>query len=325
VPRKSFLTTTSLIATRGCHNRCGFCYLSTKGLKMPYLVRDVEQVAREFADDDQPYGVFIDNNLGSEPDYLRRLCRELRPLGKIWSAAVTIDVTDDPSLVRDMALGGCTGVFVGFESLEDANLSDARKRTPKCDDYSRRVRILHDNGIQVNGSFVLGFDHDRRDVFQRTADWIERNRLECATFHIMTPYPATPLFRQMESEGRLLHKNWSLYDTAHVVFRPRHMSPDELAAGYAWLYERLFSHASIWKRRPLDPRAVPPYLAMSYLYKRSNRFWRFLIQHELTSSVWRPLVEMSRRRHLAFRSELDARPAPPRPARRSLAVVSAGV
>ena len=72
-PRNSFLTTTSLIATRGCHNRCGFCYLSTGGLHMPYLMRDVEQIVAEFRADDQPYAVFIDNNLGSRPDYLRRL------------------------------------------------------------------------------------------------------------------------------------------------------------------------------------------------------------------------------------------------------------
>jgi hypothetical protein len=109
LPRDCFLTTTSLIATRGCHNRCGFCYLSTRGLNMPYLVRDVEQIVREFLADDQPYAVFTDNNLGSKPEYLRRLCRALRPLEKIWSAAVTLDVTDDPSLVREMALAGCTG------------------------------------------------------------------------------------------------------------------------------------------------------------------------------------------------------------------------
>ena len=130
LPRRSFLTTTSLIATRGCHNRCGFCYLATDGLAMPYQVRDVEQVVDELRADGQPYAVFIDNNLGSRPEYLRRLCRALRPLEKIWSAAVTIDVTDDPSLVREMALAGCTGVFVGFESLADENLADARKKTP---------------------------------------------------------------------------------------------------------------------------------------------------------------------------------------------------
>jgi radical SAM superfamily enzyme YgiQ (UPF0313 family) len=304
LPRRSFLTTTSLIATRGCHNRCGFCYLATDGLRMPYRMREPAQIAAEFAADDQPYAVFVDNNLGSRPDYLRELCRALRPLGKIWSAAVTIDVTDDPSLIRAMALGGCTGVFVGFESLTDQNLAEAHKKTPRASDYARRVRILHDNGIQVNGSFVLGFDHDRTDVFARTADWIEENRLECATFHILTPYPSTPLFRQFELEGRLLHRDWSLYDTAHAVFRPRHMSPEELEAGYQWIYGRLFSHASIWRRRPKDPRALAPYLAMSYLYKRSNRFWRLLIQYDLVHAVWRPLVELTRTRHLRFRTRL---------------------
>jgi radical SAM superfamily enzyme YgiQ (UPF0313 family) len=310
VPRKSFLTTSSLIATRGCHNRCGFCYLATEGLQMPYRMRDPAQIAAEFAADDQPYGVFTDNNLGSRREYLRALCRALRPLQKIWSAAVSIDVTDDPGVIREMALAGCTGVFVGFESLTDDNLADSRKKTPKTADYARRVRILHDHGIQVNSSFVLGFDHDRKDVFARTAEWVEENRIESSTFHILTPYPATPLFRQMETSGRLLHRDWSLYDTSHAVFRPRHMSPEELEEGYAWTYARLFSHASIWRRRPEDWRAVAPYLAMSYLYKRSNRFWHLLIKHDLVHAVWRPLVELTRLRHLRFRERLAKRSLP---------------
>jgi radical SAM superfamily enzyme YgiQ (UPF0313 family) len=305
LPRKSFLTTTSLIATRGCHNRCGFCYLATDGLRMPYRMREPKQIAAEFLADRQPYGVFIDNNLGSNKEYLRALCGALRPLEKIWCAAVSLDVTDDATLIRQMALSGCTGVFVGLESLADENLADARKKTPKTADYARRVKIFHDNGIQVNGSFVLGFDHDRRDVFARTAEWVEENRLECATFHILTPYPATPLFRQMERENRLLHRDWSLYDTGHAVFRPKHMTAEELEHGYAWIYQRLFSHASIWRRRPEDWRAVPPYLAMSYLYKRSNRFWRLLIKYHLVHVTWRPLVELTRLRHLRFRAEFS--------------------
>lgn len=311
LPRKSFLTTASLIATRGCHNRCGFCYLSTDGLRMPYRMRTPEQIAAEFAADNQPYAVFVDNNLGSRRDYLRALCQALKPLEKIWSAAVSIDVTDDPSLIREMALAGCTGVFIGFESLTDDNLADAHKKTPRTSDYSRRVRILHDHGIQVNSSFVLGFDHDRKDVFATTAEWVEENRLECSTFHILTPYPATPLFRQMENQGRLLHRNWDLYDTAHCVFRPRHMTPEELEEGYAWVYRRLFSHASIWRRRPEDWRAVLPYLAMSYLYKRSNRLWHMLIEHDMVHTIWRPLVELTRVRHLGFRKRLAARPHEP--------------
>jgi len=148
LPRRSFLTTTSLIATRGCHNRCGFCYLATEGLRMPYRMRDPGQVAAEFAADGQPYGVFVDNNLGSNREYLGELCQALRPLEKIWSAAVSIDVTDDPSLIRSMALAGCTGVFVGFESLTDENLADARKTSP-----------LRQNDAVCDGPVAVGQPH----------------------------------------------------------------------------------------------------------------------------------------------------------------------
>jgi len=86
------------------------------------------------------------------------------------------------------------------------------------------------------------------------------------------------------------------------------MSADELDDGYAWCYERLFSLRSIWQRRPADPKAVLAYLAMSHLYKRSNRFWHLLIRHRLTAAVWRPLIEHSRRRHLRLRPHLEALP-----------------
>ncbi len=323
LPRGSFLTSTSLMATRGCHNRCGFCYLSTEGFQVPYRMRDPEQVAAEL-EEGGPYGVFLDNSLASRPEYLRRLCRVLEPLEKIWSAAVTIDVTDDRTLVRDMALSGCTGVFIGFESLHSGNLAASRKKTPRAEDYARRLRIFHDYGIAVNGSFVFGFDEDRPDVFERTVDWIEREKMECATFHVLTPYPGTPLFDRLVAEGRLLHRNWDLYDTAHVVFRPKHMSVDELAAGYSWSYRRLFGHRSIWRRRPDDPSALPSYLAGAYLYKKSNRFWHWLIKHNLTGAVWRPFVELNRWRHLRFRRRLG-RGTAPAAGTVSAQVVSAGV
>jgi hypothetical protein len=156
-------------------------------------------------------------------------------------------------------------------------------------------------------------------------EWIEANRLECATFHILTPYPATPLFRQIESEGRLLHRNWDLYDTSHAVFRPKHMSPEQLEEGYAWCYQKLFSHRSIWRRRPADRAAVPGYLAMSYLYKRSNFFWHLLIRHRLTALAWRPLVREARRRHLKWRRKLERTPESELRPLRATNVVSAGV
>jgi radical SAM superfamily enzyme YgiQ (UPF0313 family) len=169
-------------------------------------------------------------------------------------------------------------------------MRQAGKRCPPAQDWGRRVELFHRHGIEVNGSFVLGFDHDRPDVFARTADWIEENRLECATFHILTPYPGTPLFAHLASEGRLLHRDWDRYDTAHAVFQPRHMTPEALEAGYAWLYRRVFSLRSIWARRPARTSAVLPYLLSSLLYKKANPLWRSLIRHRLTHVVWRPLV-----------------------------------
>ncbi len=308
LPAGSFLTSLSLIATRGCHNRCGFCYMSTRGLAMSYQMRDPQQVADEFRTSDEPYGVFVDNNLGSDRNYLRALCRELRNVKKIWSAAVSIDVTDDASLVREMALSGCTGVFVGFESLEAQNLVDAGKKTPQPEDYARRVAVFHSCGIQVNASFVFGFDHDTVDVFQNTVRWIEENRLACATFHILTPYPDTPLFRKLEKQNRILHRDWDRYDTAHVVFQPRRMSAAQLQSGYEWCYRQMFSLRSILRRCPRSVEDVAPYLAMSFLYKRCNFLWSLLIRHRLTHKLWRPLVERSRRRHLRFREKLHKRP-----------------
>jgi radical SAM superfamily enzyme YgiQ (UPF0313 family) len=313
LPRGAYLTPMSLIATRGCHNRCAFCYLSTGGLKLPREQRPVEDVAGEFAAGRSPYAVFIDNNLGSDPAYLAALCAALEPLGRIWSAAVSLDITDHPEVVRAMARAGCTGVFIGLESLTDANLRGAGKRCPTAADYARRVAIFQRHGIQVNASFVLGFDHDGPGVFQRVLAWIEENRIACATYHILTPYPGTPLFRQMEREGRLLHRDWDRYDTAHCVFRPARMSPADLEAGYTWLYRETFTAHSIWRRRPTDPAAVPAYLAMTALYKKANPLWAHLIEHTQVMRAWAPLVEVSRRRHLAFRQTLAT--DPPREAR----------
>lgn len=307
IPKEQFLTRSSIIATRGCHNRCNFCYLATEGMHMPYQMREPEQIAQEIAEDGSAYWVFIDNNLGSRPKYLEALCDALMPLNIIWSAAVSIDVTDHPHIIRKMALSGCTGVFVGFESLNDDSIINTGKRTPMPDDYARRAKMLHDYGIQISGSFVLGFDHDRPDVFKRTVDWIEENRLETATFHILTPYPATPLFEDMERDGRMLHKDWSLFDTGNVVFQPKHMTPQQLQEGYEYAYDRLFSWKSIWRRRPQQLAAVPAYLAGSLLYKKSNWLWRLLIKYRLTNALWKPLIELSRRRHVKYRESLRLR------------------
>jgi radical SAM superfamily enzyme YgiQ (UPF0313 family) len=256
-------------------------------------MRSAAAVARELASIEEPYGVFIDNNLGSDREYLRSLCLALKPIGKIWSAAVTADVAEDPSLVRAMSEAGCVGVFLGLESINAASLVEAGKRNACAARYADQIAVFHDRQIQVNASFVLGFDQDDAGTFERTVRWIERCRLACATFHILTPYPGTPLYRRLDHEGRIMHRDWSRYDTCHAVFIPKLMSPDELDRGYAWCYQQLFSTRSIWRRRPRDARSIAAYLAGSVLYKRMNWLWPVLIRARFTHAAWRPLIALS--------------------------------
>ncbi|MBI2950397.1 MAG: hypothetical protein HYY23_22440 [Verrucomicrobia bacterium] len=103
------------------------------------------------------------------------------------------------------------------------------------------------------------------------------------------------------------------------------MSAEELQLGYDWLYRRLFSLASIWRRRPSQLAAVLPYLAMSCLYKRSNRLWRLLIKHRLVHAAWSPLVRWTRLRHVAFRKGLERLAANGEPFTKPGNVVTAGV
>jgi radical SAM superfamily enzyme YgiQ (UPF0313 family) len=292
---------------RGCPYSCKFCSvikIAGQVVRSQPIWITLESLKRAKAAGVRSIVFTADNfnKYSQAPELLQAMIDE--KLNLPFFVQCDTQVLKQPGLIEHLGRAGCAHMFLGVESFDRRTLLKVHKAHNHPEDYAALIGLCHENGIQVNGSFVLGFDHDRRDVFERTAEWIEQNRLECATFHILTPYPATPLFRQMASEGRLIHRDWSRYDTAHAVFRPKHMEPEELEQGYGWLYERLFSHTSIWKRRPDDWRAVAPYLAMSYLYKRSNRFWHLLIKHNAVHAVWSPLVELTRLRHLRYRAGL---------------------
>jgi radical SAM superfamily enzyme YgiQ (UPF0313 family) len=97
----------------------------------------------------------------------------------------------------------------------------------------------------INGSFVFGMDDDDESVFARTVEWAIEHGITTATFHIQTPYPGTRLFARTEAAGRLLTRNWDLYDTRHVVYQPARISPDALKRGYDWAYREFYRWASI--------------------------------------------------------------------------------
>jgi radical SAM superfamily enzyme YgiQ (UPF0313 family) len=104
---------------------------------------------------------------------------------------------------------------------------------------------LHSLGIMINGSFVFGMDDDGEDVFRRTVDWAIEHGITTATFHIMTPYPGTQLHARMVREGRMLHRDWNLYDTRHVVYKPAQLRPEALKEGYDWAYREFYRWGSI--------------------------------------------------------------------------------
>lgn len=136
-------------------------------------------------------------------------------------------------------------LFVGFETLSAENLREQGKSQNLGRDYGAAIRRLHELGVMINGSFVFGMDGDDRTVFDRTVDWAVGNGIETATFHILTPYPGTALYKRMAEAGRLLHSDWDRYDTRQVVFRPARLTPDELESGYWRAYERFYSWRSI--------------------------------------------------------------------------------
>src|SRR6202011_4488130 len=99
---------------------------------------------------------------------------------------------------------------------------------------------VHSLGVMINGSFVFGMDDDGDDVFRRTVEWAIEHGITTATFHIQTPYPGTGLYARMEKEDRILTRNWDLYDTRHAVYRPTHLRPETLKAGYEWAYREFY-------------------------------------------------------------------------------------
>ncbi len=136
-------------------------------------------------------------------------------------------------------------IFVGFETLTEGNLRQSNKRQNLGRDYRAVADRLHGLGIMINGSFVFGMDEDGDDVFRRTVDWAMERGITTATFHIMTPYPGTRLYARMRSEGRMLTRNWDLFDTRHVVYKPARLTMEALKAGYDWAYREFYRWGSI--------------------------------------------------------------------------------
>jgi len=102
------------------------------------------------------------------------------------------------------------------------------------------IRKCHDLGIEPYTSFLVGNEDDNVGTFDRMLAFADAANIRKAEFAIMTPYPGTPVWHRLVGEGRILHRDWSRYNDANVVFRPKHLTPEQLQEGYLYLWREFY-------------------------------------------------------------------------------------
>jgi radical SAM superfamily enzyme YgiQ (UPF0313 family) len=244
---RHFLTQAVFEATRACAHDCEFCVVPTawgrRQFQKPvgHVVEDIKRVGKRRI-------IFIDLNLISDRAYAAELFTALVPLNVRWFGLATSLIGRDGELMQLMARSGCGGLLIGLESICEASLGDVRKRFNDPSLYHKLISDLHALGISIQGCFVFGHDHDTPDVFERTVQFAIDAAIDLPRFAILTPFPGTPLHRRLDHDGRILTKNWELYDGQHVVFQPKQMTPQELQAGHERAWRSVYSYRSIFRR-----------------------------------------------------------------------------
>ena len=293
IQRHRYLVPNSIVVSRGCPHHCTFCYKDgffTGGRS--FYTQVVDDALAEIARLPGRHLYFLDDHLFGNARFARELFRGMKGMGRVFQGAATVDSILRDDLVEEAAAAGLRSLFVGFETLSSRGLEGAGKRQNLGRNYSEVVRRLDSLGIMINGSFVFGLDGDDRDVFSRTVDWAVESGITTATFHILTPYPGTALFADMNARNRIETRNWDLYDTRHVVYRPSCMSPAELKRGYDWAYESFYYWSSILKAASAHKSAKHSLKHFFYSagWKKFELAWDLVIRIKQLSQM-RPLLE----------------------------------
>jgi radical SAM superfamily enzyme YgiQ (UPF0313 family) len=241
--------------TKGCPFQCEFCCVHAfDGNRIRN--KAVEQVVREIQDI-QGLGTkykkkksifFADDNIIANKEFARDLFRALKPLNLNWMCQASMNLSQEEELLTLMRESGCGAVFIGFESLSAGNLDLMHKIVNRRYDYAEVIRRIQSHGILIQASFIVGYDEDSVSVFGELIDFIKENHLFAPVINLLTPFPGTKLFERLEAQGRILHKDWSRYDTKHVVFVPARMTPEELLDGYRRVSREVYAFSSILER-----------------------------------------------------------------------------
>ena len=271
IDNSKYLYTNIISTSRGCPFECDFCYNSSQSVHKAYINRPIEDVIREIKTLRTRHIMFIDDNFIGNPSWTKKFLAQIKPLGLKYNAAVTSNIIDMPDILDDLKESGCQSLFIGFESINDKAIDSVNKVQNSVGKYERLVEELHKRGIMINASFVFGLDEDDSSVFEKTLDWIVKNKIETVTSHILTPYPGTRLYENLHKQGRITDFDLSKYNTANVVYRPKNMTQEELYDGYLWIYKEVYSFKNIIKRLPSSKKQWIPYLAFNLLYRRFGK------------------------------------------------------
>ena len=274
--RRGYRSLNTFEATRGCVHNCSFCVVPFAWGRKPYQ-KPIDHVVADIRQMGAKRLVFYDLNIIAERQYALDLFDALAPLRLQWYGLATALMGRDGQLMEAAARSGCRGLLVGFESVSASGLESHHKRFSDPKLYSDFVRDLQSEGIAVNGTFVFGGEADTPETFDAVADWVLTHRIELPRFSILTPFPGTDLFRELDAEGRIRSRDWSLYDGQRVVFEPRGMTADELLRGTERVWKQVYSVRSILERLRGKKRGAAVLLAVNAAYRfyayRLNRFY----------------------------------------------------
>ncbi|MBR6760781.1 MAG: B12-binding domain-containing radical SAM protein [Oscillospiraceae bacterium] len=256
---KRYITTKTVEAIRGCCHTCSFCAYPAAFGRCVYK-RPVKEVVAEIEALHTKHVTFPDVNLITDRAYAIELFTALIPLKIMWLGLVTSSVGIDDELMTVFRKSGCKGLLIGFESITQESQQYIHKGVNKVDSYVTLMEKLHDNGILVQGCFAFGGDEEDESVFDRTVEMIIKAKIDLPRFSILTPFPQTEYYRQLEREGRIIERNWAMYDVQHCVFTPKRMTKEQLEAGTDRAWRATYATGNIMKR--LAPFTHSPWLSL---------------------------------------------------------------
>ncbi|PKM96481.1 MAG: B12-binding domain-containing radical SAM protein [Firmicutes bacterium HGW-Firmicutes-1] len=258
--KKRYITMNSVEAVRGCSLPCTFCAYPAAFGKTVYK-RPVCEVISEIEALHSKEILFPDVNLIADRAYAIELFTAMIPLKKIWFGLVTSSVGIDDELISIFSKSGCRGLLIGFESISQSSQKFIQKGVNKVMEYGELMKKLHHAGILVQGCFAFGGDDEDNTVFERTVEMVIKTKIDLPRYSILTPFPKTVLYDQLEAQNRIIERDWALYDVEHCVFVPLKMTKDELEEGIEWAWRETYSFSSIFKR--LAPFTHSPFIALS--------------------------------------------------------------